>query len=109
MLNALGEFLRKIGFNVDIDVSPTDVNTSLRPDPIIRCPDMKKIFLIDVKIPYDNVELFSNVRTKKKELATDLSRSTRQDIVTRDCNPGHIFNPGISGLKITNPGISFLT
>ena len=49
---------------------------------------MKKIFLIDVKIPYDNVESFSKVpnenKTKYPELATELSRSTRQDIIT-DC------------------------
>ena len=88
VLNALGAYLKNQGFNVDIDVSPTETNTSLRPDLIIRCPDLKKIFLIDIKTPYDNIESFSRMRkenkTKYDEIANQLARSTRLDTII-DC------------------------
>ena len=71
VLNALDAYLKNQGFNVDIDISPTEINTSLRHDLIIRCSDPKKIFLINIK-----------ARTMTSSLSQRCVTRTRQNMLS---------------------------
>ena len=83
-LNILGEFLRGLGLDVDIDASPVEIATNARPDLIIRNMKTNQTHLLDLKVPYDEIALFDQHRAlnmrKYSDLTLDLCRVKRQKV-----------------------------
>ena len=53
VLETIGKYLQSLGFDTDIDTTPVELETKLRPDLIIRNNAKKHTHIIDLKIPYD--------------------------------------------------------
>jgi hypothetical protein len=83
-LYALGSHLRYLGFDVDIDVSPVEIETSLRPDLIIRDEKNKVTHLLDFKTPYDETALLTyhrDANTRKySDIRSKLSENKSQKV-----------------------------
>ena len=72
MLSIISSFFIGLGLDVDTDVSPVEVGTSLHPDLVIRDYRRKRTFLLDLKVPYDSLANFTNSR------AANFTNSRRQ-------------------------------
>ena len=58
VLEFLGDYLRGISMDVDIDIVPIEIDTKIRPDLIGRNHKLCKVHIIDLKVPYDSIENF---------------------------------------------------
>ena len=76
--NRLVSLLRTKLKDIEVNTSPHEVQTTLRPDIIIRRPD--EIMLLDVKIPWDSSDTIKAARLANKEkyrgLAADIQSAT---------------------------------
>ena len=67
LLNILNKFLTNKGMNVDMDEAPAEIQTTKRPDLVIRDYRAKNTFVLDMKVPYDDSENFKFNRSSNSE------------------------------------------
>ena len=71
-MNAFREYLLELGFDVDIDRTPIELKSKLRPDLIIGNNTTRKTHILDIKVPYDDYFLFMANRVYNSRKYKDL-------------------------------------
>ena len=79
LANILHQELVSLGLDADLEVSPSEVKTRLKPDIVVRTPT--HTYLIDMKSPYDMLKNFKEAREQNIKtyagLAADMQSSSR--------------------------------
>jgi len=93
-MNSLGSYLHELRFDVDIDRTPIDIVRNLKPDLIIMNNNMKKIHMLDVKVPYDDYYLFMANRVdnsrKYRDFQIQLNTHKRHSLTMDTINNGFL-------------------
>lgn len=92
VLDLAGDLLRKMGHDVDLDKCPSGINTSLRPDIVIRDYKAKQTYILDIKVSYDDPKNFDRNRTdnntKYQPLADEVAAHLRHNVYLNVINVG---------------------
>lgn len=72
----LFKVLMSHGINAELETSVSEVKTRLRPDIVVRTK--KATYLIDIKVPYDTIKNFDNIRKKNTEKYSDLAAQMKK-------------------------------